>query len=147
MRRDPGNKCHDKPMKKDTQCRKIYDGSEKLREFCLHLKYGMIWGWEYWLDGERRHVEFEDKVLKTSLPKDLVMPVCRKLCDTFVGPAADRNDAFFNGIAYYKNSIEDFHKLDDICFDDGPGSAGHARCRYGTFPANTTFGRGRQHGN
>ena len=141
VHRDTSNKCHDRPKKKDKQCSHIYDGSQKGREFCFHLKSGMIWGWEYWLGGERRHVQFDDKGRKASLSKEVVMPVCRKLCDTFVGPAADKNDAFFNGIAYFKNSIEDFEKLDDICFDGGPGSAGNARCLGGTFPVNATFNR------
>ena len=142
MHRGPYNKCQDRPKQKDKQCRKIVDGSQQEREFCVRLKPPVIKGWEYRLDGVRRKIGFEDRGLKTSMPKDVVMPVCRTLCDKIVGPAADRDDAFFNGIAYHENSIEDFGVLSDICFDGGPGSTKHGICRNGTFPANTTYGRG-----
>lgn len=68
----------------------------------------VVRGDSYWLDGHKRDLAYQDKQLYNLLPKDLAMRVCRKTCVDHIGPSADRGDAFFDGITYFKNSIEEF---------------------------------------
>ena len=122
IHRTDKNACKDKPKVGDKHCRFGDDG----HEFCFEQQAKVVWDSHYWLGGEKRNIPFDKKSMFVATAKDVVMKVCRKMCDDFVGPAADRNDHFFNGIAYYKNSMDEYNVLDDICLHS---NLGDGRCR------------------
>jgi len=122
IHRKEDNACKDKPKVHDRQCRTV-DGNE----FCFEQKAKVVSDDKYSFGGSEHPLPFNDQKngpfpapwgSKTSEPRDVITRVCASLCKDFVGHPADPHDEFFNGIAYFKNSIDEFNFLDDICLDN-----------------------------
>ena len=120
MHRTEDNGCKDHHHPKEKHCVKSNGG----KKFCFEQKENVVKADKYWFGGHKRDLPFLAKDVFTTTPRPTVMEVCRDLCDTYIGPPADRNDPFFNGLAFYKNGMDEFHALDDICPDGGK----HGRC-------------------
>ncbi len=125
IHRKEDNACEDKPKVHDKQFTTSAHGAK----FCFEQREKVVWDDKYTFGGFERTIPFEvngpfpaPRGSKHSTPKDVVTAVCAKLCEDFVGPPADLHDEFFNGIAYFKNSIDEFYFLDDICLDGGKGN-------------------------